>query len=74
MSDLTRVVIGESIRIHRLASLLEENGIACLIKDAQESARIAGFGALNNSVELFVNHVNAEQAQKIIEEFENAGG
>ena len=66
MNDIAKILTGDSILIHRIASLLEENGIPTLIKDVPESARLAGFGVPGNSIELYVNTADQVRAKKII--------
>lgn len=58
-----------SIIIHRVASILEENGLSTLIKDNTESARLAGFGTPQNNVDLYVKESDLERAQEIIDDF-----
>ena len=67
MSDLVRLLTDSSIIINRIASLLEENGIAFLIKDNTESARLAGFGTTPNDVDIYVNPSDLEKAHEVIE-------
>ena len=71
MNDIAKILTGDSIRIHRIASLLGENDIPTLIKDVPESARLAGFGVPGNSIELYVNGADQDQARKIIEDLAN---
>ena len=49
-----RIFTGSSIFSNRLKSLLHDNDINAIIKDHQESARLAGFGAPLNSSEVLV--------------------
>lgn len=74
MSEHIRIRTSSSIEINRLVALLDQNNIPSLIKDNVESARAAGFGISQNSVDLYVNDSDFERAQKLIEEFhhENA--
>ena len=44
------------------------------MRDNVESARLAGFGAQQNDVELFVRSENVDKAQSIIAEAENEAG
>lgn len=71
MSELVKLLTGSSIEVNRLASLLDDNNIQHLIKNNEESARVAGFGIPLNSVELHVNKSDLEKAQKIVADFEN---
>ena len=58
-----------SIITNRLSSLLEEKGIASFIKNNVESGRLAGFGTMASSVELFVLEDDLEKAQPIAESY-----
>ncbi|WKN46272.1 putative signal transducing protein [Tunicatimonas pelagia] len=69
MNEHVKMLIGSSIVINRAASLLDENNIPTLIKDNVESARLAGFGTLQNEVELYIYKSDLKRAQLIIEEF-----
>jgi hypothetical protein len=66
MDNLIKVYEGSNVLVNRAADLLEENGIPSLIKDHAESARLAGFGTPQNSVELFVPADKAEMAFKVM--------
>jgi len=70
MNDLTLIHTGDSIFINRIASLLNENGIPSLINDIQESARVAGFGVPDHSIELYVNKSDVPRAQKLIQDYQ----
>ncbi|MEQ8926142.1 MAG: DUF2007 domain-containing protein [Fulvivirga sp.] len=65
MDNLIKILTGDDIGINRISSMLNESGIPTLIKNVEESARTAGFGALSNSTELFVNESDVELAQEI---------
>ena len=69
MKDLVRILSGSSVHLHRMADLLLENNIPSFIKDNVESARVAGFGIPENSIDLYVNESDVVRAKKIIEEF-----
>jgi len=69
MNKLIRILTDSEITVNRLAALLEENHISTHRKDNVESARVAGFGIPQNSVDLYVQESDAEKAQKIIEAF-----
>lgn len=58
-----------SIIVNKLIGLLEQDNITPLVKDQFESARLGGFGAPMNSVELFVLDTDLEKAIKIVEDF-----
>jgi hypothetical protein len=67
MNKHVKIYTGSSILINRMVSLLDENNIPSLIRDNEESGRLAGFGVPQNSVELFVYSSDVDEAQKIIE-------
>ncbi len=69
MKDIVKIQTGDSILINRIASLLEENNITSLTRDNAESARLAGYGAPQNSVELYVNKEDEERALEILGDF-----
>lgn len=65
-----KIFSGESIIVNRLSFLLDEAKIPSLIKDNVNSATIAGFGALGNSIDLFIYKSDLEKATSIIESFQ----
>jgi hypothetical protein len=67
MKEHIKIFTGNSILINRIVSLLDENNIPSLIRDNEESGRLAGFGVPQNSVELFVYRSDVDEAQKIID-------
>ena len=62
---------GSFIEIQRLTSDLELAGIPCLKKDNGESAKLAGFGALHASVELYVFEKDLAKASQILKNLRN---
>ena len=69
MDDLVKLLTDSSIIVNRIAQILEQNNITGQMKDNVESARVAGFGVPQNSVELYVREPDVEKAQKIIAAF-----
>ncbi len=69
MSNHISIYRSSAIFIHGLALFLEENGVQTIVKDTNESARLAGFAALQDSVELQVLESDVERAQKLIASF-----
>ena len=69
MSNHISIYRSSVIFIHGLALYLEENGISSIIKDSDESARLAGFAVPQDSVELQVLESDVERAQKLIASF-----
>lgn len=65
-----RVYTSSAIVINRLASLLEEKEIACIIKNQTESASLAGFGSSPNEVDLYIDESDIEAARPIVEAFD----
>ena len=70
MDQHIRIYSASSITILGLVSLLEQNGIAALVKDQVESGRLAGFGTQYNDVDLFVLETDKLKALEIIRQFE----
>lgn len=70
MKEHVKIFTGHSLAVNHLASLLDQNNIPYLIKDREESARLAGFGGIQNSVELYVYGSDVESAREIVDEFE----
>ena len=69
MNDFVSVYTGSSILTNRLAILLEEKQIPSLMKDHQESARLAGFVALDESIEVLIPNAYLDEVQDILEKF-----
>ena len=69
MSNHISIYRSSAIFIHGLSLFLEENGVQSIVKDANESARLAGFAVPQNSVELQVLESDVERAQKLIASF-----
>lgn len=69
MKEHIQVFTGTSILANRLAFLLDENNIPTLIKDQKESGRLAGFGAIESSSQLFIYSSDYERSKNIIENF-----
>ena len=65
-----KVFTGTQLFVNRLGSLLDGAKIPSLIKDHVNSGNLAGFGALGNSVELFIFNTDLEKATPIIEKFQ----
>ena len=58
-----------SIIANRLQDILKEHNIPSFIKDHIESARLAGFGSFQNSVDLYILSTDVERATSIISDF-----
>ncbi|WP_075344564.1 putative signal transducing protein [Tenacibaculum agarivorans] len=70
MGNFIKIYSGTSILSNRLASLLNDATINTIVKDNQESGRLAGFGTLGKSVDILINDTDLEEAKKIVEEFQ----
>lgn len=69
MKEHIKIFTGTSILSNRLGFLLDEKGIPSIIKDSQESGRLAGFGTTGDAVELHIYTSDLEKATPIIEAF-----
>ncbi|MEQ6122990.1 DUF2007 domain-containing protein [Pseudotenacibaculum sp. MALMAid0570] len=64
-----KVFTGTSIFVNRLKNLLGDSNIGSIVKDHVNSSQLAGFGALGNSIELFILNTDLKKATPIIEDF-----
>lgn len=63
-------VFSESpIFINRVRTLLEEQNIPSFVKNQIESARLAGFGVLTNTVDLYIYKSDLKKATHIVQDF-----
>lgn len=69
-TDYIKIFTGTSILVNRLSSLLNNEKIPTIIKDHVNSGNLAGFGALGNSIELFIKEKDKENALEIINHFQ----
>lgn len=69
MKEHIKIFTGTSVLTNRLNYLLDLSGITSLIKDEKESGRLAGFGTLGDSSELFIFQSDLEKATPIVEKF-----
>jgi hypothetical protein len=66
-SNYTRIFIGGQIEALALTARLKEIGINAVVKDEDESARLAGFGSPSTSnTQVFVHHDELAQAQSVM--------
>ncbi len=72
MSSYKKVFTGSSITVKLLSDLLNRQGIANIIKDHKESARLAGFGSYSENVELLVPKASLGQASDVIAKFQES--
>jgi len=68
MNKHTRILTSSAIIIQGAANVLKEQGIIPLIKNINESGRLAGFGTLTDEVELHVLESEAEAALDLIKD------
>ena len=66
MSEHVKIMTDSAIVINHKAQLLEEQGIASIVKNNTESARLAGFGSFSDGVELFVSESDVEKAIEVL--------
>ncbi|WP_378177620.1 putative signal transducing protein [Aquimarina sp. SS2-1] len=69
MNKYIKIYTGTSILVNRIVFLLEQANIFSVVKDHKESGRLAGFGTLESSTELFVYDHQTNEASEIIEKF-----
>ncbi len=71
MDNYIKIFTNSHIIVQRLNTLLQEQNIDTLIKDNKESARLAGFGELSESIDLYVLASSIERAKPILQAFKN---
>lgn len=64
-----KVFSGSQILANRLSQLLDEIEVPYLVKDNKEAGRVAGFGTLGNSVDVYIYKSDLEKAQSTIDDF-----
>lgn len=69
MNKHVRILTSSAIIVQGAAQSLKEQGIISLIKNINESGRLAGFGTLPDEVELYVLESEAEKALELIKDF-----
>lgn len=67
-NDIVRIYSDTEININLIQDELSKAGIPSIIKNEFQSAVMAGFGALPNAVDLYVNATDFEKASKIIQD------
>jgi len=68
MNKHVRILTSSAIIVQGAANVLKERGIIPLIKNINESGRLAGFGTLPDEVELYVLESEAEKALELIKD------
>lgn len=69
MNKHIKVFSGSQIFVNRLSQLLNEIEVPYLVKDNKEAGRVAGFGTLGNSINVFIYESDLEKAQRTIDDF-----
>ena len=69
MKTYLKVYTGSTILVSRLANLLYDKNILSIIKNDEESGRLAGFGTTGDVVELHILNTDIEASKEIIESF-----
>ena len=64
-----KIFTGQLVETIKIKTELEKNNIIPVIKDKNESARLAGFGAIFSGIDIFVHHDELNESLKIISEF-----
>jgi hypothetical protein len=65
-----KIFSGTSIIVRGLQNILDNNEIGYYIKDHVESARLAGFGAQQNDIDLYVLENDFSKAKPIVENYQ----
>jgi len=65
-NSFTLLYSGSIVDVQRVKALLEENNIYPIIKDENESARLAGFGAPSMMQQLLVLDSELEKAKSLL--------
>lgn len=65
-NSFTLLYSGSIVDVQRVKALLEENNIYPIIKDENESARLAGFGAPSMMQQLLVLVSELEKAKSLL--------
>jgi Putative prokaryotic signal transducing protein len=66
---LMKVFSGSEILAVALQEKIEAAGVATVMKNNIQSARMAGFGETGQAVELFIQETDFAKANPVIEEF-----
>lgn len=74
-NSLNIVFVGSDIEANYVASLLEENDIRCVVRNALAQSFTIGWvdGTPTSSTEISVNEEDTERALDIIQNYKNSG-
>ena len=64
-----KIFSGQIIEVIKIKSELEKVNIFPVVKDENESARLAGFGVIFNEIEVFVHHDELNKSLKILSKY-----
>lgn len=65
-----KVFSGTSIIVRGLQNILDDNQIGYVVRDNVESARLAGFGAQRNDINLYVLEDDFSKAKALVESYQ----
>ena len=67
-----KIFSGQLIEIIKIKGELEKANIIPILKDKNESARLAGFGSIFNGIDIFVHHDELSESLKILSNLKKA--
>ncbi|CAA0142458.1 DUF2007 domain-containing protein [Tenacibaculum maritimum] len=70
LQNHVRIFTGSAILVNRLKFLLDEINITSIINNGIEAGRLAGFGTLAESVDLYILKKDVALASSTIEKFQ----
>lgn len=65
-----KIFSGTSIIVRGLQNILDDNQIGYVVRDNVESARLAGFGAQQNDIDLYVLQNDFSKAKTFVENYQ----
>ncbi|MGB7393099.1 MAG: DUF2007 domain-containing protein [Pricia sp.] len=67
-SDYTKIYTGNPFIVQQIVTQLQEMRIEPIVKDASESARLAGFAAnIDGAREIYVNNDEVDGAKSVVD-------
>ena len=67
-----KIFTGQLVEIIKIKDELEKANIIPILKDKNESARLAGFGSIFNGIDIFVHHDELSESLKILSNLKKA--
>lgn len=64
--QMVKIFSGTEVESMAVTQILNERGIEYIVKNQVESARLAGFGNLDASVEVYINEVDLDKIKDIL--------